>query len=113
MIILFQDADVGEVQCKEELLLDDTKDFLGFPDINVAPPDNPIGTIAKKRKKRNSPIGEATYIFGDTSGHDEFHFFAMAIAAQLRNMPLENALECETKIHAIVKQERLSILRNA
>lgn len=42
---------------------------------------------------------------------DEFDMFAKTVAVQLRQLPLENALEMQARIHQLLIDERLKVIR--
>ncbi|BFG03658.1 uncharacterized protein DMAD_02858 [Drosophila madeirensis] len=46
----------------------------------------------------------------ETRGEDEFTFFGMSVAAQLRNMPISNAMVMQSKIQYILSMERRKII---
>lgn len=42
-------------------------------------------------------------------GEDEFTFFGLSVAAQIRNMPLDNAMVIQSKIQYMISMERRKI----
>ncbi|XP_063824872.1 uncharacterized protein LOC135074497 [Ostrinia nubilalis] len=43
---------------------------------------------------------------------DEFYYFGQSVAAQLRSLPLSNAMEMESKIQMLLSTERCQLLQN-
>lgn len=51
---------------------------------------------------------------GDQTAQDEFYFFGLSVAAQLRKLPIHLAMETQTNIQSILSQARLhSIFPNS
>lgn len=57
----------------------------------------------------NSPSKQEQSRFVQSMGEDEFTFFGLSVAAQLRNMPLANAMVMQSKIQYLLSMERRRI----
>ncbi|CAF4935604.1 unnamed protein product [Pieris macdunnoughi] len=76
-------------------------------------------TTSRNKRKLKDPLLRAvdalekvsSQHFSNNSGDDEFDLFGRTIAQQLRQLPLEAALETEEVILATIRQQRIKLLK--
>ncbi|XP_034108821.1 uncharacterized protein LOC117570984 [Drosophila albomicans] len=65
---------------------------------NPSPSPPQIVNVSSPQSEQREPL--------QTEGEDEFTFFGMSVAAQLRRMPLSNAMIMQSKIQYMISMER-------
>lgn len=74
------------------------------------PPSTDVVPVAMTSSSLNSsPSKLEKTCFVQSMGEDEFTFFGLSVAAQLRSMPLANAMIMQSKIQYMLSMERRKI----
>lgn len=98
-------ANVNNLTHKELPSKDDIDNFI----------EHELSSTARKTRTRDSvnlrhePNYEVNLINGSQTLYDEFYYFGMNIAYQLRAMPLDEALECQADVMNYIARKRRHI----
>lgn len=95
-----------------------------YPNVNnIIKPSLPLTKKVKSKNNNNSEmIQEAITILSNIAqttnntpdnDDDEFGQFGKYVAAQLRQLPILNALEIQEKFYSLLTRERISVMKNA
>lgn len=84
-----------------------------------SPEDSSLKPPVKKFRSKTTPFSSRSLALGDLEAsshatnekHTEFDVFGSSVAAQLNNMPWENAIELQLQIQQLITRYRLNLHR--